>query len=280
MKINLSNRAKLLGQTDIRAMSLECEKVKGINLSQGVSDLPINPVVEQAAKRAIEKGINHYTRYDGLDELRQAIAGKLKRDNILKVDADKNIIVSSGATGALYSAFLALLNPGDEIIILEPFYGYHLSTVLAVDLKPVFVSTAPPDWKIDFDRLEKSISSKTKGSIICTPANPSGKVFTSGELKQIGELVIKHDLLIFTDEIYEYFLYDGNKHVSPFSFPEFQEKTIMVSGYSKTFSITGWRIGYLVCDERYKEAIGDISDLVYVCAPAPLQTGVAQELKS
>jgi aminotransferase len=230
--------------------------------------------VKDGAKEALDKGLNQYTRFDGIDQLRRAIAKKIEKYNNISVHPDKNIVVSCGATGAFYSACLALLNPGDEVIIFEPYYGYHINTLLAVNAKPVFVKLTAPDWRFDLDDLKRIITRKTRGIMINTPANPSGKVFSLKELEDIADIALKHDLFIFTDEIYEYFIYDGLKHISPGSLPKIRNRTITISGYSKTFSITGWRVGYCVCAEKWAKMIGYINDLVYVCAPAPLQFGV------
>jgi aminotransferase len=186
--------------------------------------------------------------------------------------------VSAGATGALYCACLALLNPGDEVIVFEPFYGYHISTLVATGAVPVYVRMSPPNWSFLMADLESVVTSRTRGIIINTPANPSGKVFTEAELKQLADFATRHDLFVFTDEIYEHFLYDGRIHIPPATLPGMWERTITISGLSKTFSITGWRIGYSICDARWAQTIGYFSDLVYVCAPAPLQTGVAKGL--
>ena len=274
MNLAVSKRSELIVQSEIRNMSIECDRVGGINLSQGVCDLGLPVSVKNGAKEALDKGLNQYTRYDGIDELRQAIAKKMKKYNNIPADPDKNIVVSCGATGAFYSACLALLNPGDEVIIFEPYYGYHVNTLLAVNVKPLFIKLTAPDWALDLNNLEKLISRKTRGIMINTPANPSGKVFSQIELEGIMDIALKHDLFIFTDEIYEYFIYDGLKHISPGSLPKIKDRTITISGYSKTFSITGWRVGYCVCDEKWAKMIGYINDLIYVCAPAPLQFGV------
>ena len=276
MPLMFSRLSQSISQSEIRNMSIECDRIGGINMSQGVCDLDIPLPVKQGAIEAIEQGENHYTRYDGIESLRKAIDHKMLSYNKIKTDPEKNIIVSSGATGAFYSACLALLNPGDEVIFFEPYYGYHISTLLAVGAVPTYVTLSPPDWTFDMDELEQVVTSKTKGIMICTPANPSGKVFTKDELEKIADLAIKHDLFVFTDEIYEYFLYDGRKHISPASLDSIMERTITISGYSKTFSITGWRVGYAVCHEKWAQMIGYVSDLIYVCSPAPLQKGVAE----
>ncbi len=267
-----------LTQSEIRNMSLECDKVGGINLSQGISNLGLHPFIKEGAFNAINQGYNYYTRFDGVDELRRAIAKKSNSYNEIKCNSEKNIIVSSGATGALYSSLLGLLNRGDEIIIFEPFYGYHLNTIYALGLVPIFVSLELPSLEINFEQLFKSITNKTKAILICTPSNPSGKIFTKQELLKIGEIVNEKNLFLFSDEIYEYFLYDDLKHISPASLTSLKDRTITISGFSKTFSITGWRIGYCIVPEQFYEIIGHINDLIYVCGPSPLQFGVANGL--
>jgi len=276
MKLSISDRSKIIVQSEIRNMSIECAKAGGINLSQGFCDLELPLPVKNGAKDAIDAGINQYTRYDGLAELRNSIAGKMLKYNNIHIDPEKNIIVSCGATGSFYSACLALLNFGDEVIVFEPYYGYHVNTLLAIGAKPVYIRMNPPDWTFNMDKLEKLVTGKTKGIIINTPANPSGKVFSKKELTEIADFCMRHDLFIFTDEIYEYFVYGNSKHISPYSLPKIKNRTIMISGYSKVFSITGWRIGYCVCDEKWATMIGYVNDLIYVCAPAPLQMGVSE----
>jgi aminotransferase len=184
--------------------------------------------------------------------------------------------VSAGSTGALYCTCLALLDPGDEVILFEPYYGYHVNTLLAVEAVPRYVKMSPPDWSFSTDALEKAVGSRTKAIIINTPTNPSGKVFSRAELEFIAEFATRHQLFVFTDEIYEHFLYDGRVHISPGSLDRLKDKTITISGFSKTLSITGWRIGYAVASEKWARRIGYMNDLIYVCAPAPLQYGVAK----
>ena len=275
MDYQISNRAKSLIQSEIRNMSNECDKRQGINLSQGICDLPLPPVLAQAAKAAIDSGQNHYTRHDGIAPLRKAVAGKLLHYNKFHADAQKEIVITSGATGAFYCACLALLSPGDEVILFEPFYGYHAYTLTTLDLKPVSVTLAPPTFSIDFSEIEKSISPRTKAIMICTPSNPCGKVFSLCELERLADLCQIYDLLVFTDEIYEYIVYDGAEHISPAAIEAMKDRVVTISGYSKTFSITGWRIGYCACAEPLAKAIGYASDAIYACPPAPLQHAVA-----
>lgn len=275
MSLSLSKRAASIIQAEIRTMSIECEKVGGINLAQGVCDTEVPLSVRKGAQMAIDKGINSYTRFDGLRELREAIARKMAEYNGIQADPETEITVSAGSTGAFYCACLALLNPGDEVIVFEPYYGYHVNTLLAVEAIPAYVTMRAPDWTFTEQDLERAISPRTKGIMVNTPANPSGKVFSRTELEWIADFASGHDLFVFTDEIYEYFLYDGRRHVSPGSLPGMAERTITISGFSKTFSITGWRVGYSVSHPYWAQMIGYLNDLVYVCAPAPLQYGVA-----
>jgi aminotransferase len=275
MSLSLSARASRIQQAEIRNMSIECEKVGGINLAQGVCDLGIPLAVREAARAAIDYGPNSYTRYDGLAELRRAIAQKMASYNGISIDPENGIVVSAGSTGAFYCACLALLNPGDEVVIFEPYYGYHINTLLAVQAVPQYVALHAPDWTFTPTDLEQAITPKTKAILVNTPANPSGKVFSIEELSWIAAAAQRHDLFVFTDEIYEFLVYDGRQHISPATFPEMEERTITISGFSKTYSITGWRIGYCACDPRWARMIGYMNDLVYVCAPAPLQAGVA-----
>lgn len=275
MSLKISNRADQIVQSEIRAMSIECEKVGGINLAQGICDTEVPIQVRIGAQRAIDAGINSYTRFDGLEELRKAISKKMHEYNGIVADPESEIIVSAGSTGAFYCTCLALLNPGDEVIVFEPYYGYHVNTILAAGALPIYIRLQPPDWGFRPEDLENVVTEKTKGIVVNTPANPSGKVFTEEELQWIAEFAIHHDLFVFTDEIYEYFLYDGRKHISIGSLPGMKERTITISGFSKTYSITGWRIGYSVSHAKWAQMIGYLNDLIYVCAPAPLQMGVA-----
>lgn len=279
MTLQISNRAERIVQAEIRSMSIECERVGGINLAQGVCDTELPLSVAMGAKEAIDAGINSYTRYDGIKELRHAIAQKMLAYNKIKTDPESEIIVSAGSTGAFYCACLALLNPGDEVILFEPYYGYHINTLLAAEAVPTYVGLRAPDWTFSPEDLERVVTPRTKGIMVNTPANPSGKVFTRTELEWISAFADKHDLFVFTDEIYEYFLYDGREHISPASLPGMSDRTITISGYSKTFSITGWRIGYTVSNAKWAQMIGYLNDLIYVCAPAPLQMGVAKGIK-
>ncbi|PIP81570.1 MAG: aminotransferase [Elusimicrobia bacterium CG_4_9_14_3_um_filter_62_55] len=274
----LASRCETLTQSEIRAMSIECERLGGVNLSQGVCDMPLPRPLIDAAAAAIADGPNSYTRYDGIAELREAIAKKLLSFNGVEADPEGEIVVSAGATGAFYCACLALLDPGDEVILFEPYYGYHVTTLRAVGAVPRFVRMSPGDWSFDPEALAAACSTRTKAIMINTPANPSGKIWSRAELEGLAEFARSRDLVVFTDEIYEYIAYDSVEHVSPASLPGLKDRTVTISGYSKTFSITGWRIGYAACRPDWAKMIGYMNDLVYVCAPAPLQKGVAVAL--
>lgn len=274
-----SNLSDKIIQSEIRNMSIECAKVNGINLSQGFSDTEIQSVISKAAKEAIDQGNNHYTRYDGITELRQVLSEKLLNYNKIVNDPEENVIVTNGSTAALFCVLYALLKKGDEVLLFEPYYGYHLNTILALNLSPSFFELQAPNWEIDFEKFKLSITENTKAIILNTPTNPSGKVFTKEEIFDLCKIAKEKGILIITDEIYEYFLYDDEEHLSPGSMEEFRDIIITIGGYSKTFSITGWRIGYIVCSKELKDTIGFVHDLMYVCAPAPLQSGVAAGIK-
>jgi aminotransferase len=279
MERQANQRMSTLAHSEIRVMTEACAKVKGINMAQGVCDTPVPTVVLKGAEQAMESGKNVYTRFDGLPELRQALAAKLARYNGIKADPETEITVSAGATGSFHCACLALLNPGDEVILFEPYYQYHISALLAVEAVPVIVKMLPPNWTFSTSDLERAITPRTKAIIVNSPGNPSGKVFSRTELEAIADAAQRHDLFVFTDEIYEYFLYDECQHVSLATLSGMAERTITVGGYSKTFSITGWRIGYSVAHQKWAYPIGAMNDLLYVCAPAPLQAGVASGIE-
>jgi aminotransferase len=272
-KLRLSEISPRIMQSEIRSMTVECDRIGGVNLAQGVCDTEVPSSVVENAIKAIHDGHNIYTRLDGITPLRQAIARKLAHYNGITVDPDSEVLVTSGATGALYATCLALFDPGDEVVLFEPFYGYHVNTLLSLRIQPKAVAMAMHTWEIDFDALRAAITPRTRAIIVNSPSNPCGKVFTRAELEQIAALAEEHGLFILTDEIYEYFLFDGTEHVSPGSLPGMAERTITISGLSKTFSITGWRIGYLAGDKRWLGSIGYFHDLTYVCAPSPFQYG-------
>ena len=275
----ISDRLRGLVQSDIRRMSRECERVGGINLGQGICDLPTIPELVEGACEAIRGSKATYSKFEGIDLLRDRIARKAERFNGMRVDPATELVVTVGSTGGFAAATMATLNAGDEVILFEPFYGYHLNTLRVLGIVPKFVPLLAPDWRIDFDALRAAFGPKTRGIVVCTPSNPCGKVFSRQELEQIGALCEEFNAWAFTDEIYEYIVYDGRRHTSMASIDSCRERTITISGFSKTFSVTGWRIGYVAADQRVIQPIGLVNDLFYVCAPTPLQWGIARALE-
>ena len=273
------SRMRFLQQSEIRNMTLECTRLGGINLSQGVCDTPVPEVVRRAAKSAIDEGYNIYTRYDGLAELRQTLSKKLAAHG-LEYSAEGEIVVTCGATGAFFGACSALLDPGDDVVVFEPYYGYHVDTLRSLGAQARYVTLRPPDWSFSAEELERAASEKTRAIVVNTPGNPSGKVFTRSELETIARFAERHDAFVVTDEIYDHFLYDGREHVSPASVGGLFERTVTIGGLSKTFAVTGWRIGFSASPARLAQRLGFVNDLVYVCAPAPLQLGCARGLEA
>ena len=278
-RLALSHLAPGTVQSEIRAMSVACDQMGGINLAQGVCDTPVPAPVEEAAIQAIRDGHNIYTRLDGIGRLRNAIAAKQQRDYALAYDPETEVLVASGATAGLHAACMALLNPGDEVLLFEPFYGYHVATLKSLRIDPVLVPLAEPGWALDTDTLHAAITPRTRAIILNTPSNPGGKVFSLSELETVAEVCRLQDLFLITDEIYEYFVYDGLRHIAPATLPGMRERTIVISGFSKTFSVTGWRLGYVTADSKWMPAMSYFHDLTYVCAPSALQHGAAAGLE-
>jgi aminotransferase len=277
MTLKISKRGKHISQSEIRSMSIECIRLQGINMAQGVCDLPVPESVLRGAKLAMDNGYNIYTASEGLPEPRQAIAEKMNLFYNLNVSLSE-VLISQGATGAFYSTAQALLDEGDEVILLEPYYGYHAATIVALGCRIKYVRLNPPEWKLTHEMLEKALSNKTRAILISSPSNPSGRVFSREELEILHDVCVEHDLILFSDEIYEHFIYDGREHIPPASLPDMRKRTITLSGFSKVFSVTGWRLGYAMAPAHVIEAAAQFNDLVYVCAPAPLQLGVAAGL--
>lgn len=271
--IRLSARARGLVQSDIRAMTRACEKIGGVNLGQGVCDLPTHPAIKKATIDAIEESRAAYSLYEGIAPLRAAIAKKLREYNGIEADPNGEIVVTVGSTGAFALAILTTVDPGDGVVLFEPYYSYHLNTTLLAGGEPLFVTLRGEEFAFDPDELARA-AARAKVLVVCTPSNPSGKVFTREELALIADLAERHDLLVVTDEIYEHILFDGRAHVSPATLPGMRDRTITISGFSKTFSVTGWRLGYAAGPAAILGSMGILSDLLYVCPPTPLQHGI------
>ena len=275
--MKLSNRAKNIAQSEIRAMSILCNEKNGLNMAQGLCDLEVPLPVVQGTKEGIDSGKNTYTSAYGNYKLREAIAKK-QNDFYDQGIEPENILVSLGATGAFYSTAMSLLNEGDEVILFEPYYGYHVATLKSIGCKVKYIRTAPPSYEIDFEALKGQISEETKAILICNPSNPSGKVYRREELEELSAIINQNDLFLFSDEMYEHFIYDDLDFVSSLSIESLKERTVVISGFSKIYSITGWRLGYAITQKEIIDAASAFNDLVYVCPPAPLQNGVLKGL--
>ncbi|ADW70538.1 pyridoxal phosphate-dependent aminotransferase [Granulicella tundricola] len=276
--LHLSELAPRTVQSEIRAMSVACDAMGGVNLAQGICDTDPPEIVTEGAQKAIRDGHNIYTRLDGIPRLRKAISGQLARTHGIEADPEREILVTCGASGAFEAAVKALLNPGDEVLLFEPFYGYHAAMLRGNGCVPVPVAmtvSGEGEWRLDLEAVRAAVTSRTRAMMINTPSNPAGKVFTRTEIEGLAQIATERNLFVFTDEIYEHFVYGAARHLSPATIAGMRERTILMSGFSKTFSVTGWRIGYLVADAKWTPSIGYFHDLTYICAPAPLQHGVA-----
>jgi aspartate/methionine/tyrosine aminotransferase len=274
----LANRVSYFNESVIREMTRLANRHGAINLGQGMPDFETPQEIKDAACKAIQDGVNQYAITWGAPVLRQAIAEKAKRFNNLHAEPDKNITVCCGATETMMAAFLAVINPGDEVIVFQPFYENYGPDGLISGATPRFVQLHQPDWAIDRDQLKDAFNAKTKAIIINTPGNPTGKVFTLQELQFIADLCIKHNVLAITDEIYEHIILNDQPHISIGSLPGMAERTITISGLSKTFSVTGWRLGYAIAPENITTGIRRVHDFLTVGAPHPLQVAGAAAL--
>jgi aspartate/methionine/tyrosine aminotransferase len=247
-----------------------------INLAQGFPNFPAPDLLKEAAARAISENINQYAITWGAQRLREAVARKYQQWYALSADPDREITVTCGATEAMISALLALVNPGDEVIVFEPFYENYGPDAILADAKPVYVPLQP-GAPLDLDRLRSAFSPRTRAIIVNTPSNPAGRVLTRSELEAIRDLCVQHNALAVTDEIYEHIRFEG-EHLPIATLPGMKERTVTISGASKTFSVTGWRIGWIVAPTELTDAIRKVHDFLTVGAPAPLQEGVAAGL--
>ena len=250
-----------------------------MNLAQGFPDFAAPAEIKEAAKRAIDEEYNQYAITHGSPNFRRAIADKVRSDNGIACDPDRNITVTCGATEAMIATMLAVINPGDEVIIFEPFYENYGPDVILAGATPRYVALRDPDFSIDRAELEAAFGPRTKAIVINTPHNPSGKVFTRPELEAIAALCQRHDTLAITDEIYEHIIYGGARHISIATLKGMAERTVTISGLSKTYSITGWRLAYAIANERITAAIRKVHDFLTVGAPHPLQEAGAVALR-
>jgi aminotransferase len=262
----------------IRGMTRLAREHNALNLAQGFPNFPAPEALKEAAVRAIRADINQYAITWGAHRLRSALARTYAGRYGLEVDPEREITVTCGATEAMISTLLALVDPGDEVIVFEPFYeNYGPDTILA-DARPVYVALEP-GRPLDLELLAAAFSSRTRAIVVNTPSNPSGRVLTRGELEAIRDLCVAHDALAVTDEIYEHIRYTG-EHIPIATLPGMRERTITISGASKTFSVTGWRVGWILAPAELTDAIRKVHDFLTVGAPAPLQEGVADALET
>jgi aspartate/methionine/tyrosine aminotransferase len=268
--VRTASRTHTFAESMIREMTRVSNRVGAVNLAQGFPDFPMPQEMKDAACGAIQRDVNQYAITWGANELRRAIADKYADWYGMHVDTETEITVCCGGTEAMASVFLALVDPGDEVIVFEPYYENYGPDAILSGAKPVYVPLEPPDWKLDPERLRKAFGRKTRAIVVNTPHNPSGRVFSREELELIAELCVEHDALVFTDEIYEHIVYEGTHHVMA-TLPGMRERTVTTSGLSKTYSCTGWRIGYAIAPQILSSAIRKVHDFLTVGAPAPLQ---------
>jgi len=275
-KQKISHKASQFTESVIREMTRVALKYDAVNLAQGFPDFPCPPELKRAACQAVEEDINQYAITWGDKAFREAIAEKVRWYLGLHVDPEQEITVTCGSTEAMAAAILATVNPGEEVIVFEPYYENYGPDAILAGATPRYVPLHPPEWTFDETQLRQAFSDRTKAIIINTPHNPTGKVFTREELSFIAELCQQWDVLALTDEIYEHILYDQTQHVALATLPGMGERTITINGLSKTYSVTGWRIGYILANSHLTAAIRKVHDFLTVGAPAPLQrAGVA-----
>ena len=283
MSVDLAARSKPLraertlglAESVIREMTRLALEHGAVNLSQGYPDFPAPEAIKEAAKRAIDADVNQYSITWGAKKFRDALASKVSRQFGWEVNPERDITVVCGATEGMFASFLALLNPGDEVIIFEPFYENYGPDCLLSGAVPRHVSLRPPEWNFSREELEAAFTLRTRALVLNTPNNPTGKVFSRQELEYIAGLCRKHDVVAITDEIYEHILYDGAEHIPIATLDGMRERTVTVNSASKTYSVTGWRVGWVVAPPEMTESIRKVHDFMTVNSPAPLQEAAA-----
>jgi aspartate/methionine/tyrosine aminotransferase len=279
----LSGRVEHFTESVIREMTRQAMLYSAVNLAQGFPDFPAPREIKESAQEAIAGDVNQYAITWGAKSLRDAIARKAKTSYGLSVDPEREITVCCGSTEAMISTLLAVCNPGDEVVIFEPFYENYGPDSILSGAKPRFVKLQPPasgndEWTFDERELRSAFHRNTKAIILNTPNNPTGKVFTRGELELIRDLCVEFDVLAITDEIYEHILYDGAQHISIITLDGMRDRTVVINGMSKTYSVTGWRVGWTIASPEITSAIRKVHDFMTVGAPAPLQEAGAVAL--
>src|SRR5499433_2607350 len=278
----ISRKASRFTESVIREMTREAMKYGAVNLSQGYPDFPAPEDIKRVAMQAIDDDVNQYAITWGAKDFRDAIANKTKWYLGLDIDPESEITVTCGSTEGMIAAMMATVDPGEEVIVFEPFYENYAPDAILSDAKPRYVPLRAPDWSFDKSELRAAFNSKTKAIIICNPNNPTGKVFTRTEMEFIARLCQEFDALCFTDEIYEHILYprDGAEisHISMAQIEGMRERTVIVNSMSKTYSVTGWRVGYCIASPDITSAIRKVHDFLTVGAAAPLQAAGAYAL--
>jgi aspartate/methionine/tyrosine aminotransferase len=276
----LSAKAERFTESVIREMTRLAMKHGAVNLSQGFPDFAAPAEIKEAARQAISDDINQYAITWGAKPLRDAIVEKFERTQGIRLDPEREITICCGSTEAMMSTMLAIINPGDEIVVFEPFYENYGPDAILSGATPRFVKLRPPDWTYDEKELAAAFGPHTKAIILNTPNNPTGKVFTRGELEFIRDLCVRWNAFCITDEIYEHILYDGAEHISMARVDGMRDRTIVINGMSKTYSVTGWRVGWAIAAPEPTAAIRKVHDFLTVGAAAPLQQAGATALKS
>ncbi len=270
-RLMAATRTARFTESVIREMTRLADEHGAVNLAQGFPDFDAPEEVKAAAVGAIEAGINQYPVTWGSPSFREAIAAKYRRFGWPELDPETEIVVTCGSTEAMACTFLALVEPDDEVLLFEPFYENYGPDAYLSGAVPKMVPLSPPSWELDPDRLGAAVGPRARAIVLNTPHNPTGKVFGPEELTAIAEIAVERDLLVFTDEIYEHILYDGLHHLSIALVPGMRERTVTISALSKTYSVTGWRVGWAVSSPRLIAAIRKVHDFLTVAAPAPLQ---------
>lgn len=274
----LSRITETFTESVIREMTRICDAAGGHNLSQGFPDFESPWAIKEAAIKAIQDEWNQYPVTYGEPELREAISKKVWSYNGIKCDPGTDITVTCGATEAMMATLKAIINPGDEIIVFEPFYENYGPDCILSGAAPRYITLYPPDWSYSSEELAGAFNEKTKAIVINTPNNPTGKVFSREELEEIAALCLKWDCYAVTDEIYEHILYDGARHVSIAVIPGMEDRTITINSISKTYSVTGWRVGWAIASEPVTRRIRKVHDFLTVGAPTPFQHAAAAAL--
>jgi aspartate/methionine/tyrosine aminotransferase len=274
----ISKRVQGFTESVIREMTRVNNQYDGINLAQGMPNFRPPQVLVDAAHRALDGDVHQYAITWGTPGLRRAIADKYRRFYGMDLDPDRHITVCCGSTETMLATLLAVVNPGDEVIIFEPFYENYGPGCIISGAEPVYVPLEPPDFTFDPDRLARAVSPRTRAVVFNSPNNPSGKVFSRAELQQIADVCLRHDLLAITDEIYEHIVYDGRSHTPIATLPGMADRTITISGISKSYSVTGWRIGYAVASPELTLGVRRAHDFITVGAPHPLQEAAVTAL--